>query len=144
MPTNILPGHAMAALARLRGLIPDRWRRDGVLGLPFTPDGHVVLVRHTYVAGWYPPGGGRRRGEAPDAAVERELREEIGLTSYSAIEPVTTDEPRLSVFLLRDVRYRPRRSLEIAEIVACDPTALPAGASPRLRRLLRMVGALPT
>ncbi len=76
--------------------------------------------------------------------MERELREEIGLTSYSAIERVATGEPGLAVFLLRDVRYRPRRSLEIAEIVACDPAALPASASPRLRRLLCMVGAVPT
>lgn len=41
----------------------------------------VLFVRHTYGdrLTWELPGGGRRRGEAPEAAATREAREELGL-----------------------------------------------------------------
>jgi 8-oxo-dGTP diphosphatase len=45
-------------------------------------DGHrILLVRHTYgIRGWDLPGGGVRRGEAPERAVAREMHEELGVT----------------------------------------------------------------
>ncbi|MBO4865356.1 MAG: NUDIX hydrolase [Ruminococcus sp.] len=46
-------------------------------------DGKVLLVRHTYGAGkglLIIPGGYIRKGELPDAACEREVHEETGVT----------------------------------------------------------------
>lgn len=106
--------------------------RTGVHAVPLTGEGRVVLVLLTYAPGWRVPGGGRKRKEAPEAAMLRELREEIGLVSHGAIQrldDVGTDSglegDRSAFFLVRDVVYRPRRSLEVEEVREFDPRRLP-------------------
>ena len=59
-----------------------RLRRPMTLGVRAAvenADGHVFLVRHTYVKGWYMPGGGIERGEPAIEALRRELVEEGGI-----------------------------------------------------------------
>ncbi|HEX8062264.1 MAG TPA: NUDIX domain-containing protein [Allosphingosinicella sp.] len=100
--------------------------RPGVHGVPLTPQGKVVLIRLTYAPGWRVPGGGRKRGEASELAMLRELREEIGLISHGTIERlevVRPDDPS-AFFVIRDVVYRPRRSLEVEEVGEFDPARL--------------------
>ena len=103
----------------------------------------MVLVRLTYAKGWHLPGGGLKRGEEPEQAVLRELREEIGLADCS--EPVRLGEfehrpdfrrGTTTLFLIRDVRFKPRPSLEIDEVGTFDPAYLPAGATDLTRSRL--------
>jgi 8-oxo-dGTP pyrophosphatase MutT (NUDIX family) len=52
----------------------------GVRGLVVGPAGdEVLLVRHSYVAGWYLPGGAVEPGETALASLVRELDEEAGI-----------------------------------------------------------------
>lgn len=56
----------------------------GVAGAIFDGEGRVLLVRQSYAAGWRLPGGAIGLGEAPEAALRRELHEELGLTGGHA------------------------------------------------------------
>ena len=42
-------------------------------------DRSILLIRHTYIDGWYLPGGGVNAKESFQTAIVRELNEECGL-----------------------------------------------------------------
>lgn len=141
-PPRLLVRIAVTAFQQVRRAIwfVTRPQVRGVVAVPLTPEGKVVLVRLTYARGWHLPGGGIKKGEAPDAAILRELEEEIGLESHGGLRHVSTFEHRpdrrrgtSDLFLVRDVRYTPRRSLEVEEVAAFAPSNLPAGVSPLTR-----------
>ncbi len=51
----------------------------GVRIAVFDREDRILLVMHTYVPGWYFPGGAVDRGETVAVAAVRELREETGI-----------------------------------------------------------------
>ncbi|HEX8651602.1 MAG TPA: NUDIX domain-containing protein [Pyrinomonadaceae bacterium] len=79
-------------LAALWRIAPKKMRRWSVRlveprftvsagGVVLDEEGRVLLLEHVYRAGngWGVPGGFVERGEQPDDALRRELREEVGL-----------------------------------------------------------------
>lgn len=52
----------------------------GVRAIVINEKNEVLLVEHTYVSGWYFPGGGVKSHETVYEGVERELYEETGVT----------------------------------------------------------------
>lgn len=115
---------------------------DGVHAVPLTPQGRVVLVRLTYAPHWRLPGGGRKRGETAEAGMLRELREEIGLVGHGGIERLENVDSRSrpgdrsAMFLVRDVVYRPRQTLEVEEVREYDRGKLPADLARATRETL--------
>ena len=134
-----------AGMTLAHRLMVMRWfvtrpRTLGVRAIVLTAEGRIVLLRHSYVPGWYLPGGGRAPDEDPQDAILRELREEIGLEDYRAIRHLdryehrpTFKRDRLDLFLVEGARYRWRPSLEIEDVGEFDPRELPADTSARSR-----------
>ncbi|WP_210528837.1 NUDIX domain-containing protein [Rubellimicrobium arenae] len=123
----------------------------GVHAIPLTERGDLILVRLTYAKGWRLPGGGLKRGEDPQEAVLRELREEIGLTGHAAVERVGEFHHRpdhrrgiAQLYLIRGVTYAPPAwSLEVEEVRAFAPADLPPDLPAVTADQLRMARLIP-
>jgi ADP-ribose pyrophosphatase YjhB (NUDIX family) len=93
--------------------------------------GQVLLIRHSYIKGWYLPGGGLKRGETLEAAARREALEEAGanlgqvslMGIYSKLERVKSDHN--AVFVCTDFQWEDKHDAEVAEVKFFPLTALP-------------------
>lgn len=109
----------------------------GVRALVRDPDGRVLLLRHTYVPGWYFPGGGVEAGETAGEAAAREIREETGVVPIAPPRLVSIHlNPRVSprdhvAFFHAETAARTAtaRSVEIAEVGFFAPDRLPEGVT---------------
>jgi 8-oxo-dGTP pyrophosphatase MutT (NUDIX family) len=106
----------------------------GVRGLVRDEAGRVLLVRHSYAAGWYFPGGGVERGETTLTALTRELDEEAGviLTGtprfvglYANFREFKSDHVAFYVIEAGQYELVERSSFEIAEYRFFALDALP-------------------
>jgi 8-oxo-dGTP pyrophosphatase MutT (NUDIX family) len=125
----------------------------GVRGLVRDEGGRVLLVRHSYVDGWYLPGGGVERAETAFVAITRELDEEAGIILkrppklvglYANFREFKSDH--VALFLVEPGSYErvARRSFEIAEYDFFAPDALPEGTTPGTRaRIRELANGLP-
>lgn len=137
-----------------------RWgllRRAVTLGVRILvedPAGRILLVRHTYVAGWHFPGGGVDPGESILAAALREVREETGVVlparpTLFGIYRNTAGTGRDHVALFRasltDGAIRQLRGdAEIAELGWFSRDALPEGTTRGTKaRLLEIFDGAP-
>ena len=124
----------------IRPFIQRWWRIQrgmtlGVRGIVENPAGEILLVKHTYVAGWHIPGGGVERGETIYDALRKELREEAGIDPSGTLEliGVYSNEAKfrgdhVAVFRVRDwSECAMTAHHEIAETGWFHPTALPDG-----------------
>ncbi len=110
-------------------------------------DGQVLLVRQTYLPGWFMPGGRLKRGETLETAARREVREETGaqlgkvslLGVYTNTKEWKTDHN--IVFLSRDFTVSDVHDDEIAEVRFFPLDALPEELWPGHRQRLDEVQA---
>lgn len=105
----------------------------GVRGVAVDDGGRVLLVKHTYLHGWWLPGGGVERGQTAEDALIREMREEAGLIveGRPLLLSVHSNErhfrgDHVLVYRIGRFTLTDRTSHgEIAKIGWFDPTALP-------------------
>ena len=126
----------------------------GVRAAVENADGHVLMVRHTYINGWFMPGGGVEKGEPALEALRRELIEEGGIRLMA--------EPKVFGFYSNHHNFRNDHVLlyqvpwgswekvaatstgEISETAWVDPHAPPAGVTAgNLRRLKELYHGAP-
>lgn len=133
--------------------VPKRWRRWGVIltearftvtaGAVVTDaEGRVLLLQHAFRpgSGWGIPGGFMTKAEQPEAAIRRELREEIGLEVESlelAFVRTLTAVNQVEVIF----RCRPRgevrpQSSEVSRAEWFAPNQWPAGLSRDQQRVI--------
>ncbi|PVB59706.1 NUDIX domain-containing protein [Labrenzia sp. 011] len=147
-------------MLRLLSFLPKRWTTRLIQGVglvrnPYTLGVRVIvederkrvlLVRHSYVTGWYLPGGGVEPGETLENAACREVLEETGIAA--AGRPLL-----LNVYLNKDATGRDHVGLfhladwtetdsflkpgaEILEAGFFVPEHLPEGTTPATARRL--------
>ena len=105
-------------------------------------DDKVWLIRHTYLSGWFMPGGGLKRNETLDEAARREAWEETGaelgeislLGTFTSFIQWKTDHA--VIFLCRDFKITGRSDGEIAEMRAFPLNKLPENTFSSHRKLL--------
>ncbi|MHC4052859.1 NUDIX domain-containing protein [Bradyrhizobium sp. 25ACV] len=110
----------------------------GVRAVVLDAENRVFLVRHSYVSGWYLPGGGVDHGESMEQAMRRELKEEgdIDLTGEAVLHGIflnshVSRRDHVAVYVVKQFRQdrQPEPNREIVECGFFALTALPDGTT---------------
>jgi ADP-ribose pyrophosphatase YjhB (NUDIX family) len=140
-PTRAAPPSARARLvSRLVtfGALFQRPMTLGVRALVLDAEERVLLVRHTYVPGFYLPGGGVESGETMLQALARELHEEGGVRLLGApklhglyLNRRVSPRDHVALYIVRDFQCElPAPNMEIAEADFFPLRSLPHDATP--------------
>ena len=137
---------------RFAHLVRACWRRlakpqlRGCTVIASDIEGRLLLVRLSYGPDmWSLPGGGIRRGETPEDAARRELREETGCEAHATTLLGVHDETsfgapcRVHVFATRISNVPAPDRREVIETRLFPPHSLPEPLSAKTRKRLALL-----
>ncbi|SEN40831.1 NUDIX domain-containing protein [Bradyrhizobium sp. OK095] len=110
----------------------------GVRAVVLDAENKVFLVRHSYITGWYLPGGGVDLGETMEQAMRRELKEEgnIDLTADAVLHGIflnshVSRRDHVAVYVVRQFKQDrlPAPNHEIVECGFFAVSSLPEGTT---------------
>ncbi len=113
----------------------------GVRAIVINSDNQILLVKHTYIGGWHFPGGGVDNGETTQAAVLRELQEEVGVTVNSEPELFGIYHHKIRgvddypvIYIVKDFKQVASHDPEIEKHEWFDVNNLPSDTTPATSR----------
>jgi 8-oxo-dGTP pyrophosphatase MutT (NUDIX family) len=152
---HLIPAPLHRQLYRLAHALRRQWwrirrpRLNGVIVIAFDDADRVLLVRHSYGSPlWSLPGGGMVRGEDPEQAAMREIREELGCGLADLVlldvseEHVPGSRDREHAFLARLVGEPVPDMREIVAVGFFDPERSLDNCGRRSRRRIEQALAL--
>lgn len=145
MPRDTRPFHSRVLIRLLHFIfLFTRGATVGVRAACYDEEGRIFLVRHSYLPGWYLPGGGVERGETVAMALHKEIREEGNLKAVSSPELVHlylntegSNRDHVVLYRLQVEQTEPKKpDHEIVESGFFALSELPGGVTPATRRRL--------
>ena len=111
--------------------------------LMLVQDNQVLMVKHTYLPGWYFAGGGLEKGETLEEAARREAHEEVGAQLgelhlfgvYTHFIEGKTDH--IAVFVCEDFTLSGKKDFEIEEVRFFNVAHLPEDLAPGQERRIQ-------
>ena len=103
-------------------------------------EGKILLVKHTYSESWYLPGGGLKKKETFQQAIERELKEELGISiSNLKLHGVYNNffegkNDSIVVFKSKNFSEPNKKNIEIEKVSFFELNHLPEKTSPGTKR----------
>ena len=148
---RLIPAPLYRFALRIAYRLRHRWRKlrgttgRGVCVIARDLEGRILLVRHSYgPPGWFVPGGGLKRNEAPEDGARRELREEIGcdvegLRLIGEVQETLSDAPHTAFVFTGVIEDHPRPDgREVIDARFFPTHSLPEPLSGATRRRIAM------